>query len=595
MPFRFRRLIPGVATLLDYRQADLVPDLIAGLSVAAVALPVGIAYAEIARMPPVVGLYAAIFPLFAYALLGSSRQLITGPDAATCIMAATAVGDIAQGDPARYAGLMVALTLLTGLFYLLAGAARLGFIANFLSRPILIGYLNGIALIIIVGQAPKLGGIAAAGDSFVAKLTSLLANLDQAHPPSLMLGVGLLILLVVLRRLTPRLPGPLIVASLGIAAVATLGLADRGVAVLGPIPAGLPPLSLPSITLADLKPLLHDAAGITLISFTSGVLTAQSFARRNHYDIDANQELIGFGAANFASGLAQGFPVTGADSRTAVNDATGGQTQLVGIVAGLAMLIFLEFFTKPLALLPTTALAAIIIVSAFGLFGAEALRHLWRASGRETVLSLATTAGVLFLGVLPGVLLAVVLSLLWLLGVNSRPHDAILGRAPSVKGFHDIADYPGAATIPGLLLYRFDADLVFFNCDYFKARVLYHVNAAATPVEWVVIDASPINIIDYTAVKMLDDLRQELTSRGIVLASARAKQSLDRHFKTNWVDEQEKRPDRWVFTTIKAATAAFEHRHLDATEAPVMVEPIARNRRDGQKSGQDQKPSPDRR
>ena len=579
MPMRVRRLAPGLVALLAYRRADLVPDLIAGVSVAAVALPVGIAYAEIAGVPPVVGLYAAIFPLFAYALLGSSRQLITGPDAATCIMAATAVGAIAGGDPGRYAALMVALTLLTGLFYLLAGAARLGFIANFLSRPILTGYLNGIALLIIVGQLPKLCGLAGGGgDSFAAKLTSLFDHVDQVHPPSLILGAGLLILLLALRRWLPRLPAPLIVAVLGIVAVAAFGLADRGVAVLGPVPAGLPAPRLPAIAPADLRPLLWDAAGITLISFTSGVLTAQSFARRNRYDIDANQELIAFGAANLAAGLAQGFPVTGADSRTAVNDATGGRTQLVGIVAGLTMLIFLQFLTQPLRLLPTAALAAIIIVSAFGWFDAAALRQLWRASGRELLLSVATTAGVLFLGVLPGVLLAVVLSLLWLLAVGSRPHDAILGRAAGVKGFHDIADYAGARTVPGLLLYRFDADLVFFNSDYFKARILHHVDAAATPIEWVVVDASPVNIVDYTAVKMLDELRAELEGRGIVLASARAKQSLQRYFKPHWVHERGQESNHPSFPTIKAAIDAFEHRPRseDTPEAPGRGQPLIR-------------------
>ena len=298
-----------------------------------------------------------------------------------------------------------------------------------------------------------------------------------------------------------------------------------------------------------------------LISFTSGVLTAKSFAQRNRYDIDANQELIAFGACNLASGLAQGFPVTGANSRTAVNNATGGRTQLVGIIAGAAMLVFLSFLTAPLAHLPTTALAAIIIVSAFGLFDFAALRRLWSASGRELAVSLATTAGVLFFGVLPGVLLAVVLSLLWLLSIGSRPHDAILGRAPGIKGFHDVNDYPEAATIPGLLIYRFDANLVFFNCDHFKESVLRHIDAAAAPVEWVLIDASPINVIDYTALQKVDELREELRARGIALAYARAKQSLHRFFRPGWATEREQADGRLVFPTVKSAIDAFEHRH----------------------------------
>ena len=503
------RFVPGLAALVAYDRHDLRPDVVAGLSVAAVALPVGIAYAEIARVPTVVGIYSAIFPLFAYALFGSSRQLMTGPDAATCLMAAVGISAIAGGDPERYTALMVALTLMTGLFYLVAGIARLGFIANFLSQPILVGYLNGIALIILIGQLPKLCGFAVKSDGFFPQVAAVAERLDATHVPTLILGATLLVLLVALQRLAPRLPGALIVAIVGIIAVTALGLANRGVAVLGSVPAGFPHLRLPSFNLAEFKELVHDAAGIMLISFTSGVLTAKSFAQRNRYDIDANQELIAFGACNLASGLAQGFPVTGANSRTAVNNATGGRTQLVGVIAGAAMLVFLSFLTAPLARLPTTALAAIIIVSAFGLFDFAALRRLWSASGRELAVSLATTAGVLFFGVLPGVLLAVVLSLLWLLSIGSRPHDAVLGRAPGIKGFHDVNDYPGAATIPGLLIYRFDANLVFFNCDHFKESVLRHIDAAAAPVEWVLIDASPINVVDYTALQKVDELREE--------------------------------------------------------------------------------------
>ena len=260
--------------------------------------------------------------MFAYALFGSSRQLMTGPDAATCIMAAASIGAVAGGDPQRYMALMVALTLMIGLFNIVAGIARLGFIANFLSQPILVGYLNGIALIILVGQLPKLFGFASEASGFFPKVVEFVERLDATHPPTLVLGAGLLVLLVALQRLAPRLPGALIVVAVGIVTVAVLALQHRGVAVLGSVPAGFPSLRLPSFDFAEFENLFRDAAGITLISFTSGVLTAKSFARRNRYDIDANQELMAFGACNLASGLAQGFPVTGAASRTAVNDAT---------------------------------------------------------------------------------------------------------------------------------------------------------------------------------------------------------------------------------------------------------------------------------
>jgi high affinity sulfate transporter 1 len=550
--------------LVRYEKSNLRFDIVAGLSVAAVALPVGIAYAEIARVPAVVGIYSAIFPLFAYALFGSSRQLITGPDAATCIIAAASIGAIAGGDPQRYGVLMVALTLMTGLFYIAAGVARLGFIANFLSQPILVGYLHGIALVILVGQLPKLFGFPARADTFAGQVAAFVEGVGAMHPATLALGGSLLLLLVAMKRFLPRLPGPLIVAAVGVIAVMALGLADRGVAVLGPVRAGFPPFQLPTLGFTEFSHLVRDAAGLTLISFTSGVLTSKSFARRGGYDIDANRELIGFGVCNVASGLAQGFPVTGADSRTAVNNATGGRTQLAGIVAAVAMLLFLLFLTEALALLPKTALAAIIIVSAFGFFDAAALRTLWSASGRELLFSLATTAGVLFFGVLPGVFLAVLLSLLWLLSVGSRPHDAILGRVPGLEGFHDINDYPEATTTPGLLIYRFAAGVVFFNCDHFKERLQQEIRNAATPVEWALIDASAINVVDYTAMQKIQELREELAARGIVLAVAGAKHHLAHFFRPAWVEEKERARAVPLFPGLKSAMQGFEQR--DARE-----------------------------
>ena len=546
--------------LMNYEKSNFRFDIVAGFSVAAVALPVGIAYAEIARVPAVVGIYSAIFPLFAYALFGSSRQLMTGPDAATCIMAASSIGAIAVGDPSRYSLLMVALTLMTGLFYIAAGIARLGFIANFLSQPILVGYLHGIALFVLIGQLPKLFGFSAQGDGFFPQVAAFVEHFGSTHPATLSLGGSLLLLLVAIKRFLPRLPGPLIVAAIGIIAVMVLRLTDRGVAVLGAVPAGFPSMQMPTLGFGELRHLVLDAAGLMLISFTSGVLTSKSFARRSGYNIDANQELIGFGAANLASAFVQGFPVTGADSRTAVNSATGGRTQLVGIVAGVAMLSFLLLFNQALAQLPKTALAAIIIVSAFGFFDITALRTLWSASGRELLFSLATTAGVLFYGVLPGVFIAVILSLLWLLSVVSRPHDAILGRVPVVDGFHDIKDYPEATTIPGLLIYRFEADLIFFNCDLFKERVQQEIRKSATPVEWVLVDASPITVIDYTAMQMIQELREELADRRIELAFARARHHLAYFFRPAWVEEIQRAGSLQLFPGIKSAIQAFEQR-----------------------------------
>jgi high affinity sulfate transporter 1 len=556
-----KRIAPGLATFFDYRKANIKFDIAAGLSVAAVALPVAIAYAELAGVPAVIGIYSAIFPLLAYALFGSSRQLMTGPDAATCIMAASSIGAISGGDPQRYAMLMVALTLMTGLFYIGAGIARIGFIANYLSLPILVGYLHGIALIILIGQLPKLFGFSPQGEGFFTQVTMFFKNLYLTNQATIILGVSLLLLLIAIKRFLPRLPGPLVVAGTGIILVMVLGLADRGVAVLGKVPSGFPSFRLPALNFPELVSLIRDAAGLTLISFTSGVLTSKSFARRSGYDVDANQELIGFGAANLASGLFQGIPVTGADSRTAVNTATGGRTQMVGIIAAVTMLVFLLFMTQALSLLPKTALAAIIIVSACGFFDFRALRELLGASGREFFFSLVTTAGVLFFGVLPGVFIAVILSIIWLLMAESKPHDAILGHAPGVKGFHDTNDYPEALTIPGLLIYRFDANLVFFNCDHFRDRVNQKISESQAPVEWLLVDASPINIVDYTALQKMKELRMELKARGILLVFANTKHTLAHYFRPHWMSVMTKDRDDLLYPTVKSAIHAFEHRN----------------------------------
>jgi high affinity sulfate transporter 1 len=561
---RLYRYFPGLEALLHYQPAWLGRDIAAGLSVAAIALPVGIAYSDLAGVPAVVGMYSAIFPLLAYALFGSSRQLMTGPDAATCLIVAASLGPLAGGDTRLYLALMVILTLVTGILYIIGGVARLGFIANFLSQPILAGYLNGIAVIILTGQFPKLCGYTSNADETVSKWVELATKLPQSHLPTLILGLCLLTAMVALRRLSPRMPAALVVVVTGIAAVILFGLDQHGVAVLGQVPAGLPGLHLAPVEPKMLRSLFVDAAGITLVSFTSGVLTAKSFARLNRYDIDANQELIAFGAANLAAGIAQGFPVTGADSRTAVNNAMGGKSQLVGIVAAGVMLLVLFFLTDPLGYVPITALAAVIIVSSVGLFDFATLRDLYRSSRRELLLSLTTTLGVLLLGVLKGVLLAVILSLLWLLAIGSRPHDAVLGRVPGIKGFHDITDYPGAITVPGLVLYRFDANLVFFNIDYFRDRVRSIIEAAKTPVEWFIVDASTINLLDITALYKIDELREELAARGVMFGAARVKHSLGRFFDTQWMRERSERNTASRFATLKSAVHAFNTRHETA-------------------------------
>ena len=555
-----RRYAPGLESLTRYDRAWLTSDLAAGLSVAAIALPVGIAYAEIAGVPTAVGMYSAIFPLLAYAVFGSSRQLMVGPDAATCIIVAASLGHLAGGDPEKYLALMVVLTLMTGVLYVVAGIARLGFIANFLSQPILVGFLNGIALIIIAGQVSKLLGYSVDTGGFFPKLAQLFGKFEQLHLPTLLLGLALLILLVLIRRFLPKVPAAFLVVTIGIVAVVALGLEERGVQTLGQVPAGLPTFRFAQFDLQIYKELFTDAAALMLISFTSGILTAKSFARRNRYEIDGNQEMIAFGAANILTGIAQGFPVTGADSRTAVNDAMGGKTQLVGIVAAGTMLLILFFLTEPLAHVPEAGLAAVIIVAAVGLFDYAALRELFAISRRELGLSLATTVGVLIYGALPGVLLAIALTFLWLLYVGSRPHDTLLGRTKGmgVRGFHSIKDYPQAKTYPGVLIYRFDSNLLFYNVDYFKQRLLRAVAESETSVEWIILDASPINVLDVTALHKIQELREELAAQGIVLAYARAKRSLARFFRVDWATYLDDSDVAYDFPTVRAAVVAYQ-------------------------------------
>lgn len=565
------RYIPGLTLLSNYRPGWLRHDLVAGLSVAAVALPTGIAYAELAGLSPVVGLYSAIFPLFAYALFGSSRQLITGPDAATCALVAGSLGPLAAGDPSKYLAYSVILSLLTGFFCIAGGLARLGFIANFLSRPILIGFLNGVAINIIVGQLGKLFGFSVSGHDLIASLTHFVANLGQTHTPTLLLGVTLVALLLVIKRLAPKVPGPLLAVIAGIAAVVLFSLDQQGVKVTGTVPAGLPQLHIPEVEPGALHTLMRDALGIMLVSFTSAMLTARSFAARNRYDIDVNQEFIAIGACNIASGLGQGFAVSGADSRTAVSDAMGGKSQLTGVVAGVAMLGVLLYLTEPLAFLPVAALGAVLVTSAFGLFDLTALRSFYSLSRAEFALSIITTIGVVIEGALPGILVAVTLAIIRLLAISSRPHDAVLGRAPGVKGFHDVRDYPDARTVPGLLVYRFDAAVVFFNADYFKSRVLQVIAEARAPVKWLVLDAGSINYLDITAVHKLQEIREELEKRGIVLAIARPKRLMRTKLELGGLFEEIGR-DR-IFVTVKSAVRAFHRERKRQAASPRLDEP----------------------
>ncbi|HFK9583060.1 TPA: SulP family inorganic anion transporter [Pseudomonas aeruginosa] len=550
------RWVPGLDSLLHYRRAWFRPDVQAGLSVAAIQIPTAIAYAQIAGFPPQVGLYACILPMLIYALIGSSRQLMVGPDAATAAMVAAAITPLAAGDPQRLVDLSMIVAIMVGLFSIVAGLARAGFIASFLSRPILVGYLNGIGLSLLVGQLGKLFGYEAATSGFVAGILALLENLLHIHWPTLILGSLSLLLMVLLPRRFPQLPGALCGVLLASLAAALLGLDRYGVELLGEVPAGLPQLSWPQTSLEELKSLLRDATGITVISFCSAMLTARSFAARHGYSINANHEFVALGLANIGAGVSQGFAISGADSRTAVNDMVGGKTQLVGVVAALVIAATLLLLNKPLGWVPMPALGAVLLLAGWGLIDVQALKGFWKLSRFEFSLCLLTTVGVLSVGVLPGIFVAVSIAVLRLLYYTYRPSDAVLGWMHGIDGQVELAKYPQATTLPGLVIYRFDAPLLFFNADYFKQRVLAVVDGSERP-NAVLLNAEAMTNLDISGLATLHEVQQILKAQGVHLSLARVTgQTLDLLQRSSMLGEI-KPP--LVFSSVRSGVSAYRY------------------------------------
>ncbi|MCV6233113.1 SulP family inorganic anion transporter [Pseudomonas aeruginosa] len=550
------RWVPGLDSLLHYRRAWFRPDVQAGLSVAAIQIPTAIAYAQIAGFPPQVGLYACILPMLIYALIGSSRQLMVGPDAATAARGAAAITPLAAGDPQRLVDLSMIVAIMVGLFSIVAGLARAGFIASFLSRPILVGYLNGIGLSLLVGQLGKLFGYEAATSGFVAGILALLENLLHIHWPTLILGSLSLLLMVLLPRRFPQLPGALCGVLLASLAAALLGLDRYGVELLGEVPAGLPQLSWPQTSLEELKSLLRDATGITVVSFCSAMLTARSFAARHGYSINANHEFVALGLANIGAGVSQGFAISGADSRTAVNDMVGGKTQLVGVVAALVIAATLLLLNKPLGWVPMPALGAVLLLAGWGLIDVQALKGFWKLSRFEFSLCLLTTVGVLSVGVLPGIFVAVSIAVLRLLYYTYRPSDAVLGWMHGIDGQVELAKYPQATTLPGLVIYRFDAPLLFFNADYFKQRVLAVVDGSERP-NAVLLNAEAMTNLDISGLATLHEVQQILKAQGVHLSLARVTgQTLDLLQRSSMLGEI-KPP--LVFSSVRSGVSAYRY------------------------------------
>jgi high affinity sulfate transporter 1 len=555
---------PGWRQLLGYRREWLPHDVAAGVSVAAVALPTAIAYSGIIGLPPVTGLYAAILPLLVYAALGTSRHLIVNPDAATCALVASTLAPLAAGDPASLPALSVVLALLTGAVCIAAGAFRLGFVADFLSRPILVGFLNGVALHILLGQISRLFGFRMESHGIVPSLIELVGKLPQTHVPTLVVGLLALGALLATRRFLPRVPAPLVAIVVGIAVVKAGDLGARGVAVVGAVPAGLPALAWPELEREAARPLLLGALGVALLSFSNAMVVARSFAAKGRYEVDADREFFALGACQIAAGLSQGFAVSGTESRTAMNHAMGGRSPAAGLVAAVLMAAMLLFLTGPLAHLPQAALGAILVMAAVGLFDVREMRHLWQVSWQEFAVALVTMLGVVALGVLDGILLAVLLAILFLLGRASRPPDAVLGRVEGLRGWHDVSHHPGAETQPGLVLYRFGSAIVFFNAPYFKKRVL-ELASQRDGTRWLVVDGSPINTIDATGAAILDDLAEALRQRGIRLAFANLRSQVRAGLERAGVGAR--LGEDAFYATLNSARRAFEAQHGRAPAA----------------------------
>ena len=517
-------MVPVPVSLRGYQLAWLRGDLLAGVTVAAFLVPQVMAYAQVAGVPPVAGLWAALPALVVYAVLGSSRCLSMGPESTTALMTAVAIGPLAAGSPARYAGLAASLALLVGVLSVGAGLARLGFAADLLSRPVLVGYLAGVGLIMIVGQLGRVTGVPVSGHSVAAELASFAAGLGELQPATVAVAGAVLVFLFVVRWRWPHAPGALLAMLVATAAVAAFGLSGHGVSVVGPIPAGLPVPGLPGVGWHELRELLLPAFSVMIVAFTDDVLTARSFARRGER-VRANQELVALGVANAGASVLQGFPVSSSATRTAIAVAAGSRTQVYSLAAAASVLAVLYLLGPLLARFPVAALGAIVIYAAIRLIDVTAFARLLAFRRGELVIALAACAGVLAFNILYGVLVAVAVSVAELLLRVARPHDAVLGRVPGLAGMHDVDDYPDARTVPGLVVYRYDAPLFFANAEDFRRRALAAADSQA-PVRWFVLNVEANVEVDFTALEAVEAVRAELDRVGTVFALARVKQDL---------------------------------------------------------------------
>ena len=558
---RTERWIPGLRAVRTYRIAWLPRDLVAGVVLCALLIPQGMAYAELAGLPAITGLYTTVVCLVAYATFGPSPYLVLGPDSSLGPMIAAVILPIAAGDAAYAVALAGMMALMVGVIAVGAGIAQLGFVSDLLSKPVRLGYMAGLAITIFVGQLPKLFGYSVEGGNVAQDLLAFLQNLDQTNLWALSVGLLSLIIIFGLRRWSNRIPGILVAVIVAIAVSSIFNLVTKGVDVVGILPQGFPLPSFPAVDLADMGALAAGAVAITLVAIGDTISTSVGFASRRGYDVDSDQELVGIGAANLLAGLFQGFPISTSSSRTAVAEQSGAKTQLTGVVAAglvLAMLLFIPGLVRNL---PMSVLAAIVIVASISLLDIVALRRLWANQRREFAIAMICVLGVTLVGVLEGILIAVGVSILQIFVQAWRPHSAVLGKTHGVAGYHDITRYPDATRIPGLLMIRWDAPLFFANANLFHRFVIELISKTEPTPKWVLVAAEPITDVDTTAADMLVDLDLELNAQGIHLILAElkdpVKDKIERYGLYDTIDR------RHFYPTIGKAIKAFR-REMDS-------------------------------
>lgn len=555
------RWLPGLQTLRCYDPAWLRDDIVAGLVLTTMLVPVGIAYAVASGVPAINGLYATIVPLLAYALFGPSRILVLGPDSSLAAVILAVVLPLSGGDPMRAVALAGMMAIVSGVVCIAAGLARLGFVTELLSKPIRYGYMNGIALAVLISQIPKLLGFSIESHG---PLRDLWAIGNQIFGGSVnwiaaLVGASTLAVILLLKG-NKTFPGILIAVVGATIAVGVLKLGERaGVSVLGPLPQGLPSFAIPWINSADFLAVLSGGLAVALVSFADTSVLSRSFAARTRTYVDPNQEMVGLGAANLAAGFFQGFPISSSSSRTPVAEAAGAKTQMTGVVGALAVALLLIAAPNLLQHLPNSALAAVVIASAIGLVEIKDLIRIFRVQRWEFWLSMLCFAGVAVLGAIPGIALAVTIAVIEFLWDAWRPHSAVLGRAEGVKGYHDISRYPQARRIPGLVLFRWDAPLFFANAELFQDRIMAAAEASPTPVRWLVVAAEPVTSVDITAADILAELDDTLRGAGIELCFAELKDPVKDKLKRFGLFAR--LGEETFFPTVGAAVSAYLKTH----------------------------------